>query len=390
MPWDPTEWISQGRTYEDVPLHVQMARRHILQIPDLIQSLLPAKTMLISRLLLSDLPPMASYDESTYSGLNSYTTKEPTKNIEELLPFLALPTRPILRNITDKFGQAWFDGNKSICTSVNPELAYPLWILTYWAEMVDVSEAKDTWLHAETWLNKTGKIKLESDLKLAVRGLWSVVGWHGSVHGFANLPTSYMAKLFSEDYLDGRIIDAMLTLLSLRARISGEETLIVGTTFADYIRSLPPVEDGIPAGQIVSTALEKYLKKYGTFFQDSAHKKLYTVLHRPPEHWTTTLVNFEAKAIKYGDGLKWSRPEDFLESLQTWIQEYHGAPFGVSDLTCARQTDRFNCPIIAVNMIGHNEFGDALWTSETAKAMHMQTFCDLLKYALSAKVRLFR
>lgn len=110
-PWDPTEWISQGRTYEDVPLHVQMARPHILQIPDSIRSHLPAKTMSISRLLLSDLPPMASYDELTYSTLNSYTTKEPTKDIEELLPFLALPTRPMLRNITNKFGQAWFDGN---------------------------------------------------------------------------------------------------------------------------------------------------------------------------------------------------------------------------------------------------------------------------------------
>ncbi|KAJ7099677.1 hypothetical protein C8R44DRAFT_747613 [Mycena epipterygia] len=115
----------------------------------------PRQTMLISRLLLLDLPPMASSDEPTSSALNSYTTKEPTKDMEGLLPFLALPMHPMLHNITDKFGQAWFDRNKSISTSVNPELAYLLWILTYWAEMVNIFEAKDMWLHVETWLNKT-------------------------------------------------------------------------------------------------------------------------------------------------------------------------------------------------------------------------------------------
>ncbi|KAJ7114393.1 hypothetical protein C8R44DRAFT_740531 [Mycena epipterygia] len=65
--WEPTKWISQGRKYGNVPLHVHAARRRILGIPTSVQSHLSTKTMSVSRLLLLDLPPMACYDDPTDS-----------------------------------------------------------------------------------------------------------------------------------------------------------------------------------------------------------------------------------------------------------------------------------------------------------------------------------
>jgi hypothetical protein len=167
--------------------------------------------------------------------------------------------------------------------------------------------------------------------------------------------------------------------------------LIIGTTFSDFIRLLPPIIDGVPAGPIVASgAGQKYLKKYGLWFQNSGHKKLYNVLYRHPNHWTTVRVDFEDKRVQYGDGLEWDRPTDFFEGLLSWIGDHHGAEFLVTDdLPCAVQTDGFNCPIIAVNTIAHNEFGDALWTEEEAKAMRMKAFCDIVKHALSVDVRPF-
>ncbi|KAJ7165277.1 hypothetical protein C8R46DRAFT_1277431 [Mycena filopes] len=384
--WVATEWIAQGKKYKDLPTYVEAARRRILQLPTSTGSHFPSKTLPISQLLLFSLPPVARNDNWEHT----YSTDEPTRNIEESLAFLAVPSRPALQQMVNNFGQAWLDGNKSIRTLLNPEIVYPLWVLTYWGEMLEVAEAKGKWLRAERWLHKTGKTgetQEEAALKLQVRGIWSVVGWHGALAGFGSLPLVDLATLFSDDYLSSCLVDAMLALLSLRARIAGDETLIIGTTFAEFIRLRPPIIDGVPAGPIVASAGgQKYLQKYGSWFQSNGHKRLYNVLYREPNHWTTSVVNFEEKHIRYGDGLKWKRPKTYFTGLQSWIQDYHGQEFHVSDdLVCARQTDGFNCPIIAVNAIAHSEFGDALWTKERARAMRMQAFCDILKHSLSVE-----
>ncbi|KAJ7508189.1 hypothetical protein B0H11DRAFT_2218192 [Mycena galericulata] len=126
----------------------------------------------------------------------------------------------MLQDMVNDFGQAWFDGNKSIRTWINPEITYPFWLLDYWDKMLDALEAKDAWLRAAQWLSETGATEEESELKLAVQGIWSVAGGHGKLSGLPGLPAEHLAKLFLEDYLDSRIIDAMLTLLSLRSRVT--------------------------------------------------------------------------------------------------------------------------------------------------------------------------
>ncbi|KAJ7436725.1 hypothetical protein B0H11DRAFT_2255972 [Mycena galericulata] len=51
----------------------------------------PQKSMSISRLLLLDLPPIAFDDDPMDMDLKMYTMDEPTQNIDEMLPYLALP-----------------------------------------------------------------------------------------------------------------------------------------------------------------------------------------------------------------------------------------------------------------------------------------------------------
>ncbi|KAF8145890.1 hypothetical protein K438DRAFT_1781520 [Mycena galopus ATCC 62051] len=154
--------------------------------------------------------------------------------------------------------------------------------------------------------------------------LWSVVGWQGSIRGpSSGKPVEILAKLFSDQYLDNQVIDTLLTLLSLRCRSDGGKSLIVGTTFADFICLLPPVIGGVPTGPIVSiTSGQRYLKTYGTQFQNTDHHQLYTILYRPPKHWTSCLIDFSTKQIRYGDGLKWDRPQDFFEGLQAWTAKF--------------------------------------------------------------------
>ncbi|KAJ6464939.1 hypothetical protein C8R45DRAFT_939782 [Mycena sanguinolenta] len=407
---------------------------HALQVPTSLEPHFPPKNLPLAQLLLYALPPISLNDNNTELG-EMFTTEKPTLDIDSILRFLAVPSRATVNKMFSGFDKACAEGKKSLHTSLNPDIAYPFWVLTYWNRMLDASEAKAKWLHAKCWLHRIGQTCEESELRLqirvdqsfdqnsnilehrlvelargneglyrerrpATRGgkylpymeggevlkklfdppyLFSESRWSLTIEG--------LTQLFSNDYLDDSIIDAMLTLLSLRARISGDGTLIVGTVFANFIDLLPPILNGVAAGPIIaSSGGQKYLRKYGLWFQNMAHKKLYNVLYRDPQHWTTNHVDFENRHIQYGDGLNWDRPEGFFAGLQSWIRDYHGEEFRVTeDLPCARQKDGFNCGIIAVNSIAHNVFGDVLWTRERAKAMRMKAFCDIMKHALSAE-----
>ncbi|KAJ7687659.1 hypothetical protein B0H17DRAFT_1069771, partial [Mycena rosella] len=213
---------------------------------------------------------------------------------------------------------AWFDGHTSIRTWLNPEIAFPFWALTYWAEMLDACESKDAWLRAEFWLNRTGKTEEEKMMSLAVRGLWNGLVWHGQLQGFGGI------QIVSLMALD--IVDALIALLSFRLRLSEDpksgNTLLADTTFA------------------------------------AVH--LHLVLHRLPNHWTACSVDFDAHRIRYGDSLKWTRPKEFFDAIRLWLKSYHSAEFVVTDdLRCAKQNDGYNCPISLRTVDNEECKGDA-------------------------------
>jgi hypothetical protein len=323
-----------------------------------------------------------------------FSDMAPTSEIEDMLSFLVVPSRAELRQFLKEFGQAWFDGKKSIRTWINPEIACPFWVLTYWGEILDAMEARDRWQSAAFWLERRGKTTEELVLKRTVQGLWRIIGWHGSVHGFDSVAVSDLASLFSQDYLGGNLVDAMLSLLSMRLKAAGgpiDTTVIVNTTFGQMIDLLCPREDGkLPISS--HPGAQKYLKKYGTWFRSPDHTQLHFVLYRPPTHWTACAIDFKAKHIRYGDSLKWKRPKDFFLALKSWTTEnFPDIEFAVTDdLPCAVQTDGYNCPLISVNTVAHNTLGDPLWTPKMANALRMQAFCDIAKHALCVKVSIVR
>ncbi|KAJ6578795.1 hypothetical protein DFH09DRAFT_1361160 [Mycena vulgaris] len=266
--WDPDEWILAGRKYHDVPAFVDIARSNLLKIPDHFAQKLPSKSMSISGLLRYDLPPRSDGVDSMDIDSNLFTTQNPTTDIEDTLPFLALPTRTLLNQLVSMSGQAWFDGHKSIRTWLNPEIAFPFWALTYWGEMLNACESKDAWPPAEIWVDRTGKSEEERIMNLTVRGLWNGLGWHGQLPGFGGIEIIRLAALFSTEYQGSEIVDALVALLSFRLRLSEDlpsgNTILVDTTFASVVWTLLPIVDGVATGPITSNSSgQKHLKKYG-------------------------------------------------------------------------------------------------------------------------------
>ncbi|KAJ6471522.1 hypothetical protein C8R45DRAFT_1218105, partial [Mycena sanguinolenta] len=116
------------------------ACHRILQLPTSLLSLLPPKTLPIAQLVLYNLPPISPADNMNLAQM--YTTEEPTQDIEGLLPFLAIPLRQTLQGMVSGFDQTCSDGKKSLLFPVNPEISYPLWILTFWKDILEAAEAK--------------------------------------------------------------------------------------------------------------------------------------------------------------------------------------------------------------------------------------------------------
>ncbi|KAJ7433411.1 hypothetical protein FB451DRAFT_1419699 [Mycena latifolia] len=386
--WISTEWIACGKEYRNIPPIVEAARRSILKIPPSLINNLPSKTLSIAELLGFELPLIC---EPMDDGTEWFSEETASPNVEELIPFLAVPTCGVVQHLLNKFGQAWFDGKKTIRTCINPEIIFPFWVLTYWVKILDASDAKDRWIRAASWLDNTGKTMDELAAKRTVKGLWKVISWHGNLPGFgSSIPVVDLVSFFSQDYLAGNLVDAMMNLLSIRLAGSdgpvSDSTLVVDTTFSQFLQLLLPTEDGKRPIDILPGA-QKYLKKYGSWFHSPDHTALYFVLHRPPNHWTACAIDFQSKHIRYGDSLGWKRPKDFFQALRSWTAEHFaGTAFLVTDdLPCASQTDGFNCPIISVNTVAHNALGDALWTSKTVRVLRMKAFCDISQHALSAK-----
>ncbi|KAJ7754214.1 hypothetical protein DFH07DRAFT_959911 [Mycena maculata] len=375
--WVAAHWIGCGREYHNNPPVVEAAN-------------LPDKNMSIAQLLVFEVPPIEDpMDDDT----EWFLTEPASPDVRELVPLLSIPSRDVVQHLLNELGQAWFDGKQSLHTSINPEVALPFWVLTYWLVILDAAEAKDRWIAASIWSDKVGKTREELGMKRAVKDLWKKIAWHGNLPGFgSSLPVLDLAGFFSQDYLAGNLVDAMMRLLSVRLAESAgpvsNSTLVVDTPFAQYIELLHPDLDGIRPDNISPSAL-KYLDKYGSWFQSPDHTHLYFFLHRPPRHWTACEIDFKSKHIRYGDSLRWKRPQDFFDALDSFVAEqFAGAKFIVTDdLRYAYQTDGYNCPIIAVNTVAHNVLGDALWTPGTANGLRMKAFCEITEYTSSGRAK---
>ncbi|KAJ7694757.1 hypothetical protein B0H17DRAFT_1131699 [Mycena rosella] len=123
--WDPDEWILAGKTYHDVPRVVDIARRDLLKIPAHFGPKLPSKSMSISRLLRYDLPPRSDGVECMDIDSNLFTTQKPTADIEDALPFLALPTRSLwARGGAPAAARPTHDGSRAVvCGAVDLSVA---------------------------------------------------------------------------------------------------------------------------------------------------------------------------------------------------------------------------------------------------------------------------
>ncbi|KAK7013894.1 hypothetical protein R3P38DRAFT_3322441 [Favolaschia claudopus] len=301
-----------------------------------------------SSLLQRNLPPVIQNEEPINNNY-TYGVEPPSQNLDNLLPFLPVPSRQMLARIGEAFGQAWFDGKESLRLPLHSDVVYPFWILTFWSRMLDAIDAKARWMSAEHWLHQTGQTTEEAQLKIQIRAMWSVTSWQEDLRYFASMRSRTLQDYVQTISWTGRIIEPCSPCYLYEQGLM-RRNLDRGDNIRGIIRRLPPVIDGCRR--------PKYLARFGSWSQAGGQRKLYNVLYREPKHWTVAFVDFEE------DGCRGRST-----SLKAWAVGLGSTMIGNSqsrmNLVGATQTDGCSCGII-------------LW--------RMKAFCDILQHALAMKI----
>ncbi|KAJ7219936.1 hypothetical protein GGX14DRAFT_559755 [Mycena pura] len=227
-----------------------------LRLPNSILSTLPSRSLPIPQLLGWDLPPHTNaVIDGDLQPSQYFSSVEPCHDVEDILLAVAVPPRRLVNNLNAAVGQAILEGHKSIFAPANPQMNLPFRALTYWTYLLDASEAQKIWRDVMRWVENTH----DSVMQLTVHGILATLPWHGQLKGFG-IRVGDVAQLLSNQYLEAKIIDALIAVLTLRLRRAGgtlsENTLLLDTTFGSFLQMLHPIVNGIADGPIKESNTE--------------------------------------------------------------------------------------------------------------------------------------
>ncbi|KAF8144091.1 hypothetical protein K438DRAFT_2102869 [Mycena galopus ATCC 62051] len=233
--------------------------------------------------LTADLPSSPDFDPTTLA-------MPPTSVIREIvLALRSAPPAMIYRSI--------------LCAHIpGKQDTYPLWVVSYWAELRLVQETRQRWASAVH--------ALETRIHLCK-------------------PT---ASLKTTE------IDQMLELLDNNAELHNRSIRVVPSGHTREIIRIHQIE-GL---EYETSPKYRKLRELGEDIGNGGPKQLATVVNVGGDHWIALIVNFASKAVYYFDSLKQPVDSELQEAYNWWIGQHHSTEFGWVTLPCLRQRDRYN------------------------------------------------
>ncbi|KAJ3007533.1 hypothetical protein NUW54_g3516 [Trametes sanguinea] len=379
LQWHEDDWIKQEKTYpaRDVPPVILAARRRILAVPPghgLL--LLPAPELSVTALLQTDLPsqpPRLVFEQASTAFSHDLPTEDLSTESFRLRP---IPPLPYLKQLEAAFGQAWFDGAKSVTDFRYKQSRLPLWVLTYWREMSRTLEKRQLWRQASAWLSNSVKGQ-EASRELAgqAEGLFDRLAWGVDLRVLgAATTTETLSMLLSDKWLDDEMIDMLVTDIANRAL-------------------------GIPSisATTVVTTLAFQHSTLKVRLMEGAKKRLFFPANIDNCHWIAFCIDFESETISYGDSqhavqnrVKPTRSiTQLVNALKAWACQEMGSTLRDigNSLAHGLQRDSSSCGICTINTLAHNIFGPGvpLFVQPKARHLRLEAFIMVAKAHLALK-----
>jgi hypothetical protein len=299
-PFIDKQWIKAGKQYpkNNTPYEVLWARNDILNIPEVHLNHLPEQNLPVSQFLLHELP-LQSAEIITTKARSWFNPDMPITDTKILLN-RPIPPAAFLLDLEREFGQAWFDGTRSIVDHRfnNSTERFPLWVLSFWKKLAEITAIQSTWRKSCQWLdneeNKTRHLPTISAIS-ATRHILASLGWNLRLTYLQGTVTSaHLAKLLGTIWLDDDHIDMMMEELSKEVASDpglAEKVIIAKLFFSHQLLNV----DGkyTRKNAPLLCRYEKHIKSNNT-------EELYFPIHVNTNHWISGLVNFKKQTISFG------------------------------------------------------------------------------------------
>ena len=282
----------------DTPYEVLWAREDRLKVPDLHLKHLPAPNLPVIQFLEHELPPQSA-EIITTKAQSWYHCDMPTTDIHVLLK-RPIPPAAFLHDLEKEFGQAWFDGARSIVDHRfnNSTDCFPLWVLTFWRKLSETVATRSNWRKGCQWLdseeNKTRDVPT-IDAVCATREILASLGWNVRLTYLQSTVTSaHLATLLGTMWLNDDHIDMMMEELSKEVASNPSLTQKVIITKLFFAQQVLNVNG-------------KYTRKnapllcrYKKHIKDNDTEELYFPIHVNMNHWIAGCIHFKSRTINFG------------------------------------------------------------------------------------------
>lgn len=308
-----SEWIGTEKIYPSTaPQFIRNARATVLALPEEFRVLIPKAALPVTRLIALHIPEISN-EIISVKATAWFSNDIPGSNVTAILQTRPIPNREHLRSLEAAFGQAWFNGSKSIIDSRynDGRDRLPLWSLTLWEIMSEIHMQQAKWKRSYLWLEEQRKRYEDNEattnaIEKAVTIL-SIMGWKTTVsYQNATARTDILfPQLLSWDWVNDELINSMMERLSSRLKKSDigdkKKIMIASLPFANKIMAWQTLKKSGPYtkknGAGVLVLYEKHVKKNGI-------KRLYLPVHINGNHWIAAYIDFEKEKMAYGEKLQ--------------------------------------------------------------------------------------
>ncbi|KAJ7050612.1 hypothetical protein C8F01DRAFT_1344185 [Mycena amicta] len=356
-------------------------RLRLLRLPQAFtERLFPDNRASVKDFLAFPLP--AQRASTHFTDAESYLVSSPPTHADIDISTLTMPPDAVLRTLMVALAAAdESDAYDSVACPHIPgnKSTYPLYLVSYWVELIDVRDTRRQWEAAHKALTKQLETAPGNVAAQTAHTKMLALPWGGSLAGFderVGLPA--LARFCTRDWLQTTHINLMLELVDLRGELSAAGLQVLPSEHGRDIMDL--YADG-GEGYDTEKGYAK-LRKQGQDFGTGLDAKLATVVNINANHWVGLVIDFESKTVLYGDPLRGSAPIDLKRSYNWWIAQHNLDDFTWQILPSTAQTDSFSCGILAHNAVDHYLRPDRvpLLSMADAVSMRLQVFNEIIEH----------
>ncbi|PBK90309.1 hypothetical protein ARMGADRAFT_1083165 [Armillaria gallica] len=211
-------------------------------------------------------------------------------------------------------------------------ISFPLWIILWWCEIQEISEAKSSWTDAFAFLDGLSqKYPLVQKLNTQIHTLpWntelpSALGGNTMTSA---MTTTTLAYYCSRKWLKTLHLEQMCAILRQRLRVAGIERVHIADPefFRSIINKYRHADDNeyftnslrLADGSLSSLAFPVcMLSDHGKVFLPNEGSDSYSL---PGNHWTSIVIDASEGQVYYADSFSLPLPAEAVDVLHWWLK----------------------------------------------------------------------